>query len=57
MKCDNCKHQILHRGYGPPDDYSMLYCAKEHWENTPPWELDEVEDIDPWENCEDYEEA
>ena len=57
MKCDNCKHQILYRGFGPPDDYSMLYCAKEHWENTPPWELDEVEDIDPWENCEDYEEA
>lgn len=51
MKCDTCKFKSLHIGYGPPDDYSMEYCAKEHWEGGP---IDEVVPDDAWEDCLDY---
>lgn len=44
MKCDTCKFKKTHIGAGPPDDYSMEYCEKDHWMGGPiDEEVDEVE--------------
>ena len=51
MKCDTCQFKKLHLGAGPPDDYSMEYCSKGHWEG---WPLDEEITNDAFAECEDY---
>lgn len=54
MKCDNCKFKSFHFGAGAPDDYSMDYCAKGHWEGG---ELgDDDEENNYWDDCKDYQE-
>lgn len=50
MRCDTCKFKSIYIGAGAPDDYSMDYCSKEHWEGPP----DEVIENDNWANCADY---
>jgi hypothetical protein len=51
MKCDTCKFKKIYIGAGPPDDYSMEYCSKEHWEGG---DFEEHETIDHWDDCEDF---
>lgn len=51
MKCDTCKFKKTHIGAGPPDDYSMEYCEKDHWMGGP---IDEEVDDDLWADCKDY---
>jgi hypothetical protein len=54
MKCDTCKFKSFHFGAGAPDDYSMDYCAKGHWEGG---ELgDDDEENSHWDDCKDYQE-
>lgn len=51
MKCDTCKFKKIHIGVGPPDDYSVEYCSKGHWEGGP---IDEEITHDAWTDCIDY---
>lgn len=53
MKCDSCEFKKIHIGAGPPDDYTMEYCNKGHWEGGP---LDEEILFDAWVDCKDYNE-
>ena len=53
MKCNTCVHQSIYIGSGAPDDYSVAYCSKKHWENEPP-PLEEISP-DPWSDCKDFE--
>ncbi len=54
MKCDTCKFKSFHFGAGVPDDHSMDYCNKGHWEGVELGEDDEENDY--WDDCKDYQE-
>ena len=51
MKCDDCKNSV---GEGASMDcpYPSVWCKKGHWDGP---DLGPEPEIDPWENCEDYE--
>jgi hypothetical protein len=47
-KCDNCSFKKTRIGAGAPDDYSVEYCSKGHWDNSI------VHDGD-WSECIDFD--